>query len=263
MFDDQALLTSEGSGRYTASVGDRWLSLNGAHGGIVASLIVDAVGEELRHEGVADDTVLRAATFAYVTGNQVGESAIDVDIVRRGRSMISSHATVTQSGTTTTVAQLHHSAPRAGLDYSDVEPLPPKPDDAERFLPARPPHLLNVETYLHPDTQPFGGGARSEWRAWCRPLHGDTFDASWLTMFGDYFPPTVFARLDQPALAVTVEYSIQIHDASPAWTLAPDTYLAATMHAFHSHDGFAVEDGVIQHPDGRLLATVRQTRLSG
>jgi len=35
------------------------------------------------------------------------------------------------------------------------------------------------------------------------------------------------------------------------------------MHTFHSDDGFAVEDGWIHLPDGTLLATVRQTRLTG
>lgn len=81
-------------------------------------------------------------------------------------------------------------------------------------------------------------------------------------MFGDYFPPAVFARLERPTLAVTIEYSIQIH-AAGIWKLEPGEYLAARVHTFHSNDGFAVEDGTIQHPDGTLLATVRQTRLAG
>ena len=41
---------------------------------------------------------------------------------------------------------------------------------------------------------------------------------------------------------------------------ADGDYLAARMHTFHSHDGFAVEDGWLHLPDGTLLATVRQTR---
>src|SRR5438552_562387 len=63
--------------------------------------------------------------------------------------------------------------------------------------------------------------------------------------------------------AVTIEYSIPIHSAAGSWTLADGDYLAARMHTFHSHDGFAVEDGWIHLPDGTLLATVRQTRLAG
>jgi acyl-CoA thioesterase len=63
--------------------------------------------------------------------------------------------------------------------------------------------------------------------------------------------------------AVTIEYSLQIHSAAGTWTLGSDDYLAARMHTFHSHDGFAVEDGWIHLPDGTLLATARQTRLAG
>jgi hypothetical protein len=40
---------------------------------------------------------------------------------------------------------------------------------------------------------------------------------------------------------VIIEYSIQIHDAAGSWSLAADELLAARVHAFDSHDGFAVE----------------------
>ena len=76
-------------------------------------------------------------------------------------------------------------------------------------------------------------------------------------------PSAVFARTTSPVRAVTIEYSIQIHSAAGSWTLADGDYLAARMHTFHSHDGFAVEDGWIHLPDGTLLATVRQSRLAG
>ena len=82
-------------------------------------------------------------------------------------------------------------------------------------------------------------------------------------MYGDYFPPAVFARATGPVRAVTIEYSIQIHQAAGSWSLGDGEHLATRVHAFHSHDGFAVEDGWIHLPGGALLATVRQTRLAG
>lgn len=262
-WNEHTTIEPDADGSYRARVGDAWTSLKGAHGGVVASMMLDAVEHRLRDAGVGPDTVLRAATFGYAGGNDIGESTIEVDVVRRGRSMVTSHARVVQNGEPTTVGRFHHSAPRAGLDYSDVEPLPPKPADAVRFEGARANHLANVETFFRPDTRPFGGGPRAEWMAWCRPLEGPTFASAWLTMFGDYFPPAVFARLTEPTPAVTIEYSIQIHDEAASWTLAPGEYLAAHVHTFHSQAGFAVEDGRIHLPDGTLLATVRQTRLAG
>lgn len=252
-----------GEGRFRAHVNDEWTSLQGVHGGVVAAIIVNAASACLAEHGVDPDAQVRAATFGYVSGNVVGDLDITIDIVRQGRAITTTHATVTQNGKTTTVARLHHSTPWEGMDYSDVAPPAAKRSDAIRLEFPPPAHLNNTETYLHPESVVFGGMDRSEWVAWSRPLTGATFDTAWLAMFGDYFPPAVFTRSTEPVRAVTIEYSIQIHSGAGSWTLADDEYLAARMHAFHSHDGFAVEDGWIHLPDGTLLATVRQSRLAG
>jgi len=263
IWTDSASLAPIDDRSFAADVGEEWLALKGVHGGVVAALVVEAVGTVLLGEGIDPSIRVRAATFAYVTGNQVGPSTIEVDIIRRGRSMVSTEARVVQDGTTTAVARLHHSTPRQGLEFSDVDPLPAKPSSTVHFSSLSASHLANVETHLHPDTTPFGGAGRAEWLAWCRPLGTDTFDPTWLTMLGDYFPPAVFVRTEAPSLAVTIEYAIQFHTDDDAWTLGENEYVATQMHTFHSHAGFAVEDGRLQLPDGTLLATVRQTRLAG
>lgn len=250
--------------RFRAQVGEHWKSLQGVHGGIVAALALTATERVLADMGVDPATTLRSATFGYVSGNVIGELDIEVEVVRQGRAIITSHARTSQGGKTTTVARFHHSTPWDGPVYSAAPPAPIRP---EGTVPLRradgPAHINNVETHLHPDTTLFAGAERAEWIAWSRPLEGSTFDAAWLVMFGDYFPPAVFARARGPQRAVTIEYSIQIHRAEGRWTLGDGEYLAARMHAFHSQDGFAVEDGWIYLPDGTLLATVRQTRLAG
>lgn len=262
-WNDHASISPTGNGSFSAQIDDHWLALKGLHGGIVAALVVEATDAVLADHGVEPDIILRAATFGYLSTNDVGDSTIEIDVVRQGRSMITSHARVIQNGAITTVARLHHSAPRSGLEFSDAPPPMSKPDDVVRLDRPTPNHFRNVEAHLHPDTTMFGDAERAEWIAWARPLDTDTFDSSWLTMYGDFYPPPVFAQLDAPTPAVTIEYSIQIHDHARRWTLAPDAHLATRMHTFHSHDGLAVEDGSIHHPDGTLLATVRQTRLSG
>lgn len=262
-WDDALRLTRQGEHRFGARIGERWTSLQGVHGGIVAAAVVRASETVLADLEVHPDTQLRAATFGYVSGTTVGDISIDVDVVRLGRSLITTHARVSRDDKTSTVARLHHSTPWDGPVYSDVPRPEPMPATAERLAVPGPAHLNNVETHLHPDTGVFGGSDRSEWIAWSRPVGTSTFDTSWLTMFGDYFPPAVFARTTGPVRAVTIEYSIQIHDAAGSWTLGADEFLATRILAFHSNDGFAVEDGWIHLPDGSLLATVRQTRLAG
>lgn len=249
--------------RFGAHIDEQWTSLQGVHGGVVAATAVYASSAVLAEAGVAPETRLRAATFGYVSGNVIGDVEIEIEVVRRGRAMVTTHARISQDGKTTTVARLHHSTPWDGMTYSDAPASLPMPPGTQRVEFPGPAHLNNVETHLHPDTQFLAGTDRSEWLAWSRPLDGDTFDAGWLTMYGDYFPPAVFTRATEPVRAVTIEYSIQIHSTAGSWTLGDDEYLASRIHAFHSHDGFAVEDGWIHLPDGQLLATVRQTRLAG
>lgn len=262
-WDDALELTRLDAHRFGAHVDDRWTSLQGVHGGIVAAAVVRAAETVLEEREADPATRLRAATFGYVSGNTMGDLEIEIDVVRHGRTLVTTHGRVSRDDKTTTVARLHHSTPRDGPRYSDAPAPTPRPDELHLLQVPGPAHLNNVETHLHPDTRVFGGADRSEWIAWSRPVHGGTFDASWLTMFGDYFPPAVFARTTAPVRAVTIEYSIQIHDTAGSWTLADDEFLATRVHAFHSNDGFAVEDGWIHLPDGTLLATVRQTRLAG
>lgn len=253
-----------GDGRYRGHVDEAWTSLQGVHGGVVAAVALTATERALLDAGVDPTTTLRAATLGYVAGNVVGDVTIDVETVRRGRSLVTSHALTSQQGKTTTVARFHHSPPWEGMAYTDAPPMPDRPAETVHLhRPGTPAHINNVETHLHPDTNLFAGADRAEWIAWSRPLHGSTFDVAWLLMFGDYFPPAVFAKATTPQRAVTIEYGIQIHSAAGAWDLGDDGYLTARMHAFHSHDGFAVEDGWIYLPDGSLVATTRQTRLAG
>lgn len=258
-----------GEGSFRAHVDEHWRSLQGVHGGIVAALAVRASESVVAGLGADPSTSLRSATFGYVRGNVIGDIELEVDVVRQGRNLVSTHVRTVQDGRTTTVARLHHSPPWDGAAFSDVEPPPSRPEGTVLLRWGdEPAHLNNVETHLHPDTTMFAGAERAEWLAWSRPMEPGadgrrTFDHAWLTMFGDYFPPAVFTRATEPARAVTIEYSIQIHHAEPTWTLESDEFLTARMHAVHSHDGFAVEDGWIWLPDGSLLATTRQTRLAG
>ncbi len=261
---DTVALVALPDGGFTTHVDAAWSSLQGVHGGVVAALAVAATDETLAANGVDPSAVLRAATFGYVAGNTIGELAIGVELIRRGRALTTAHVNVQQDGRPTTVARLHYSTPWEGPTYSDAPPPPVRAAGLVAMTsPTLPPHFENVDAYLHPGTVPFGGSARSEWLGWGRPRQGDVIDRSWLTMFGDYLPPSVFSRVTEPNRALSIEYGIQFHTSDSVWSLAEDEYVSIRMHAFHSNDGFAVEDAWLWHPDGTLLATCRQTRLAG
>ena len=260
---EQMAVEPLGGRRFAAHIDDGWVALQGVNGGAVAALALRAAEAVLRDEGVDPAATLRAATLGYVSGTAVGDIEIAVDIVRRGRSLVTSHVAVTQDAKTTVVARFHHSTPWAGVAFSEGPPAPERPADVVRVDWPAPRHITKVETYVHPSTRPFAGAERAEWRAWSRPLEEAAFDSSWLLMFGDYFPPAVFLRNAGPSRAVTLEYSMQIHSAAGRWTLVDGELLAVRIEAFHAADGFAVEDGWWYLPDGTLLATTRQSRLAG
>src|SRR5439155_25307519 len=108
---DATAVTPLGHQRFGAHVDEQWASLQGVHGGVVAAIAVNASTAALRDEGVDAQSQLRAATFGYVSGNIVGDLIVDIEIIRRGRAMSTTHARVTQGDKTTTVARLHHSTP--------------------------------------------------------------------------------------------------------------------------------------------------------
>src|SRR4051794_31045180 len=157
---DSTTVTQLDDRRFHAHIDEQWMSLQGVHGGVVAAIAVNASSTALRDEGIDAQSQLRAATFGYVSGNTVGDLIVDVEIIRRGRSMSTTHARVTQGDKTTTVARMHHSTPWDGLEFSDVLTPATKPRDAVRLEVPRPAHLNNVATYLHPDTALFAGAQR-------------------------------------------------------------------------------------------------------
>lgn len=264
MWSDDVGVEARGEGRFRARIGEAWNALQGVNGGIVAAVALVAAETVVRSDGLDPaDSPLRAATFGYVRGTTSGELDVEVDVVRRGRGLTTTHVRTVQDGKTTVVGRLHHATRRVGPEYHDGPAMPVRPAGTVRLHSEHAAHFSQVDTWLHPDRLPFGAAPLAEWIAWSRPWHGPTFDNAWLTMYGDYLPPAVFARNREPSRAVTVEYGIQIHAAADRWTLGDDGWLTARMVAFHSHDGFAVEDGSIWLPDGTLLATTRQTRLAG
>jgi len=108
---DATGVTRLGDRCFRAHVDEQWTSLQGVHGGVVAAIAVNASSTVLRDEGADTTTQLRAATFGYVSGNTVGDLTIDVEIIRRGRTMSTTHPRVTQADNTTTAARFHHTTP--------------------------------------------------------------------------------------------------------------------------------------------------------
>ncbi len=264
-------LDAHGSLGFATEIGPHWRSLHGVHGGLVAALCVRAADVLAQQRGPAGAT-LRAATIAYMRGCEVGPITLEASVLRAGRALLSSDVQVRQGGSLVVAARTHHAPPWPGTARPDLDAAPsPRPDHAVRLLrEGVVAHFQNAEAWLHPDTLPFAGGPLAAWIGWARPLPGEgmsagegNVDAAWLALLGDFYPPATFAAATEPARAVTIEYAIQVHTSQLPYPLHEGEHVAVRVATAHAIDGFAVEDGVLRAPNGALLATTRQTRLSG
>lgn len=261
-FASDTAVERQADGTYRAALTDNWAALHQLHGGYVAAVAARAVEDAVVERGAPP---LRSATFSFLSGPRPGPTDVEVTIDRAGRSLVFSTVRVCQEGKPVLVGQTTHSPRWAGVDYSElVNPRGPVPGELPRFRSeANARHFQNADLRLDPDFAPFAGGGTSILAGWVRPLGDERVDATWLVMMGDIFPPAVFNRTTGPVPAFTVQYGIQVHVSDPATHVPEGGYVYARMHASHSSEGFAVEDGTVWAPDGTVLATCRQTRLAG
>ena len=105
------------SGRYTATIDDRWMLLVVPQGGVVAAVAARAMATALDDAGQS----LRSLTAVFAGQVATGPVEIDVTVLRRGRSMSQLTATVRNPGAKaglTAVAVF--GATRRGFEFTDL-----------------------------------------------------------------------------------------------------------------------------------------------
>lgn len=145
-FLDATTVSPVGSGRYRADLDEYWNLVPLPQGGILTAIAVRAMAAELAHDEQTPRTL--HTTFAGQVAH--GPLEVDVEVLRRGRSMSQMRAEVRNPG----AARGHLSvctfgAPRRGFAFTDLAPpddIPP-PDACPSFRAPPPPH---VETDWEP-----------------------------------------------------------------------------------------------------------------
>jgi acyl-CoA thioesterase len=124
-------------GAYLADIGEEWNCPIVPHGGLVTAATVRAMAAEL---GRPDQT-LRSVTTVFAAQVLAGPVEIDVDVLRRGRSISQTGAIARSPGSDAG----HHTvavfgAPRDGFSFTDTRPpsVPP-PDECPSFRDPPPP----------------------------------------------------------------------------------------------------------------------------
>jgi acyl-CoA thioesterase len=251
-WDDLEL--SGGAGRYATTISDCWELAVVPQGGIVAALAVRAMEREL-----GDPTqTLRTLTAMFAGRVAGGPVEIEVQLLRRGRSMSQLTATVTNPGAEaglTAVAAF--GAPRRGFEFTElVFPDVPGPEGLRSFrdpLPDgvvfefdRPPMPFWEEII---EARPVIG--RAPWEEfvdgpaeaafWYRlddpPVrHDGVLDAAGPIVLCDTMPSSVGQKLGPDSgqwFAPSVDYTLHLfRPPAPGWLLAHHK-------ARHAGDGYA------------------------
>ncbi|MCU1396571.1 MAG: TesB-like acyl-CoA thioesterase 1 [Ilumatobacteraceae bacterium] len=250
---ERATDSADGTPVFVAELDGSWASLRGVHGGYVTALTVRAA------ELFAPTREVRTVTATFLRPTEIGPAEIELEVIRSGRSFATIAATINQQGRAVTSTRITMLSPTAGNDWDTV--VTDRPAPIGECAPFTPPpmikHFAQADLLIDPATVPTGGADDSRIAGHVRPLEVRPLDAAWLTMIGDWFPPSPFRRHTPPTGGVSIDYTVHIHRTLPA---DPDLWLEGVFDARTSAGGIALEHGTLATPDGLPVAETFHTR---
>ncbi|MFL6206363.1 MAG: thioesterase family protein [Acidimicrobiales bacterium] len=261
---DDLELEAAGEGRFTTSISDPWRLAIAPQGGIVTAVAVRAMARVLGHP----EQRLRTVTAMFAGVVHGGPVTVDVQVLRRGRSMSQLTATVrnddADAGLTAIAA---FGASRRGFDFTELampavdgpggllgyrDPIPEGVD----FTPGDPfpfwDEIVECRPAIgRPPWEPHVAGP-AEAGYWYRldepPLSPDgRMDVAATIVLCDTMPGSVGQKLGPDSgqwFAPSVDYTLHVFRA------APPGWLFSHQRARHAGDGYASVDSALWDPQG-------------
>jgi acyl-CoA thioesterase len=259
-FDLDTAVQDLGGGRFGAEMSERWWVERGPNGGYVAAVILRAI-----QAGAALERAPRSLTVQFPRAPVAGPVEITVKTEREGGTVTFLSARMEQQGElqATALAALADDLDASGfteLQMPDVE----RP--AELYSPdptqvrGMPTMFQNYSVRPALGDEAFSGGAPYS-GLWIRAREPRLLDPPLATAILDAWFPAPFIKLDGPAPAPTIDYTVHFRAPLPEpGAAAEDAYLA-TFRSGLARGGFFEEDGELWSQDGNLLAQSRQLAL--
>jgi acyl-CoA thioesterase len=272
-FDEDVAVEQVGDGRYRAELSDRWNLRPLPQGGIVTAVALRAMQAALGD----DDQRLRTSHTTFAAQVAHGPLEVDVEVLRRGRSMSQVRAEVRNPGATRghlTIATF--GTTRSGFDLTDgAPPVVPPPDACRSFRGPLPPGVPTFEpspfwdqqidsrqALGHPPWEPYepAGAERASWVRFDEPPIRDdgTLDPLALVVLSDAMPGAVAEGLgptDRQWFGPSVDLTVHLlQECRAGWVLAHNR-------ARHVGDGYASADMHLWEMGGatpRLVAYATQ-----
>ena len=254
------------SAQFSGHVDPAWNIGGNPNGGYLLAIAAQA----LRQTTPDQPNPLSITAHYLLPGLADQACQVDTQLLRRGRSISTVRATLTQCGG----ARLALLAAMGDLGESRADSsgravampslsmpkpqIPPPEDCVGRSGAAQGvvlPILGRLEIRLHPQQAMPGAAGQAIVSGWIRFADGRPPDALACLLMVDAFPPAVFGLLGMVGWVPTIELTVQLRRRpAPGWLLGQ----------FWSHDlsdGRLVEDGALWDTDGQLVAQSRQLAL--
>ncbi|MFJ9761298.1 acyl-CoA thioesterase [Streptomyces sp. NPDC101149] len=246
--------------RGTVRIAPSWRSWDGAQGGYVAALALDAMREELdRRTGEAAPVRTLGAHFLAPVDDR--PLRLTARTLREGRRTSMSTLTAIQGGAPVLADSAVFGWGGPGPAHSDLSAPPaPAPDACPPLTLPSDLAAFAAHLEIRPanDARPLGGGPRAELLAWLRFTDRRPLDAGTLVVLADALPPGLFALWTVPRPVPTAELTVHFTDALDA---APvEGWALVRIRTEYAGSGWAVEDSALWSTTGQLLALARQAR---
>ncbi len=254
-----------GDSRFTTSISDAWDLMVAPQGGVVAAIAVRAMERVLGHP----EQTLRTLTAMFAGQVAGGPVEIEVQVLRRGRSMSQLLATVHNPGADAGLTAIAaFGAPRRGFEFTElVMPEVPGPEELRGFRDPLP-EGIEFEFDGPPMTfwdevlecrpaigrapwEPFEEGP-AEAANWYRLDHPPTrpdgrMDIAGVIVMCDTMPGPVGQKLGPDSgrwFAPSVDFTLHAFRAArPGWLLSH-------QRARHAGDGYASVESALWDPAG-------------
>lgn len=256
-FDTHTAIEDDRIGAWRATIAPELSGFGGTHGGYLAAIALRAMWR-LVHD---PQRKVRSLGIELLAPVEPGVIELWPRLERAGSSISGPTLWLEQAGQTVGTAHALFGSPRPSSEYLGVHmPDVPPPEAchpiSEKPAPDARAGLL-VEHRPAAPPFPLSGSERAEILVWMRPIESRPLDALSLAMLADAAPPALFAHLTQFVPIPSVEITLHYTAVDPA---SDNPWVLGVFRTGHAADGYAVEDGELWTPDGRLALQARQLR---
>lgn len=245
---------------YNLTISPDWNVVIGPNGGYIAAILLKAMKNSMQ------GTPTRSATFHFLSASVPGPAQLRTEILKRGRSISTCCALLTQGKRTIASATATFAEQRLAIDFCDLQMpdvLPPDQIPVDSRMNAESPHFVPFRDHydqrlavgaIPPENN--GSGLVGGWTRFKKPRVFD--DLAIMAISDSWFPSLSARQTSEKLQAPTLDHTVHILADLPLASLREDDFLLVEFSTQTAALGYLIENGRIWAPTGQLLAISRQ-----